>query len=45
MPGLSADLVLLGGDIEAVAAQDIGAMGIALTVAGGRVTHRTAGFA
>ena len=45
VPGLSADLVLLGGDIEAVAAQDIGAMGIAKTVAGGRVTHRTAGFA
>ena len=45
VPGLAADLVLLDGDIEAMAAQDLGAMGIVLTVAGGRITHRGKGFA
>ena len=43
--GLAADLVLLDGDIEAVAAGDIGRMGIALTVCGGRITHQGPGFA
>ena len=43
--GLAADLVLLDGDIEAVAAGDIGQMGIALTICGGKVTHQGAGFA
>jgi predicted amidohydrolase YtcJ len=38
VPGLAGDLVLLGGDIETVAAQDIAGIGIALTVCGGRVT-------
>lgn len=45
MPGLCADFVLLGDDIETVPADQIGAMGIALTVAGGRITHQGAGFA
>jgi predicted amidohydrolase YtcJ len=42
--GLAADLVLLDGDIEAVASGDIGQMGIALTICGGNVTHQRAGF-
>ena len=42
--GLAADLVLLGGDIEAVAADQIGRVGIALTVCGGRITHQATGF-
>ncbi|PZQ95591.1 MAG: hydrolase [Cereibacter sphaeroides] len=40
VPGLAGDLVLLGGDIEAAAPGAVGAMGIALTVCGGRITHR-----
>jgi hypothetical protein len=39
VPGLAADLVLLGGDIEATRAEAVGGMGIALTVCGGRITH------
>ena len=42
--GMAADLVLIEGDIETVAADQIGNMGIALTVAGGRITHRGPGF-
>ena len=34
-PGMAADLVLLDGDIEAVEAQGIGSIGVALTVCGG----------
>ncbi len=45
VPGLAGDLLLLGGDIEATAPGDIGAMGIALTVCGGRITHQAPGFA
>ncbi len=45
MPGLAADLVLLDGDIEAFAADQLGALGIALTIAGGQITHRGSGFA
>jgi predicted amidohydrolase YtcJ len=37
--GLAADLVLIDGDIEAIPAEKIGGTGIALTVAGGRVTY------
>lgn len=37
--GMAADLVLIDGDIEAIPAESIGATGIALTIAGGRVTH------
>ena len=37
--GLAADLVLIDGDIEAIPAERLGQTGIALTTAGGRVTH------
>ena len=37
--GMAADLVLIDGDIEAIPAERIGQTGIALTIAGGRVTH------
>ncbi|MBL9073332.1 amidohydrolase [Tabrizicola sp.] len=37
--GMAADLVLIDGDIEAIPAEEIGRTGIALTIAGGRVTH------
>jgi predicted amidohydrolase YtcJ len=43
--GLAADLVLIDGDIEAIPAGQIGATGIALTVAGGRVTYAAEDFA
>ena len=45
IPGLAADLVLIDGDIESIPAGRIGATGIVLTVAGGRITHQAAGFA
>ena len=38
--GLAADLVLLDGDIEATAPDAVGAMNVALTVCGGRITHQ-----
>ena len=44
-PGLAADLVLIDGDIESIPPGGIGATGIALTVAGGRITHQMPGFA
>ena len=44
MPGLAADLVLIDGDIEAVGPADLGQTGIALTVSGGRITHRSGRF-
>lgn len=37
--GMAADLVLIDGDIEAIPAEQLGRTGIALTIAGGRVTH------
>ena len=43
--GLAADLVLIDGDIESVAAGDLGQTGIALTIAGGNITHQGIGFA
>lgn len=43
-PGLAADLVLLGGDLESAAPGTFDQIGIALTVAGGRITHRAPGF-
>lgn len=43
-PGLAADLVLIDGDIEAVPAAQLGQTAIALTIAGGKVTHQGAGF-
>lgn len=39
-PGLAADLVMIDGDIEAIAPEKIGQMGIALTVSGGRITYQ-----
>ena len=43
--GMAGDLVLIDGDIEAIPRDGIGATGIALTVAGGRITHQAAEFA
>jgi len=43
--GLAGDLVLLGGDIEAVPAEGLADLGIALTVCDGRITHQAADFA
>lgn len=43
--GMAADLVLIDGDIEAIPADRIGQAGIALTIAGGRVTHDPAKIA
>jgi predicted amidohydrolase YtcJ len=37
--GLLADLVLLSGDIEAVAPNEIAALSVALTICDGRITH------
>ncbi len=45
VPGLAADLVLLGGDLESRDAQDFDRLGIALTITGGRITHLAPGFA
>ena len=42
--GLAADLVLIDGDIEAIPAERLGKTGIALTIAGGRVTHDPSGM-
>ena len=42
--GLAADLVLIDGDIESVNAADLGKTGIALTIAGGQITHQGPGF-
>ena len=42
--GLAADLVLLDGDIEAAEVGSLAGMEIALTVAGGRITHQAASF-
>ncbi|WP_445678797.1 amidohydrolase [Radicibacter daui] len=38
-PGLAADLVMLGGDIEATEPGEIPALGVALTICGGRIIH------
>ena len=38
-PGMAADIVLLSGDIEATRPKDVAGLGIAMTIAGGRVTH------
>lgn len=37
--GLAADVAVLGGDIEAVAPEDIPSLGVDLTICGGRITH------
>lgn len=44
-PGYLADLVVLSGDIEAVDPAEIGAMGVAMTVCGGRVVWDAAEMA
>lgn len=38
-PGLAADVVVLSGDIEAVAPEAIAAMAVDLTICGGRIVH------
>lgn len=43
--GMAGDLVLIDGDIEAIPAYQIGVTGIALTVAGGKITHQGTGIA
>jgi predicted amidohydrolase YtcJ len=45
VPGLAADLVLIDGDLESEPAERIGALGVALTVAEGRIIHQAADFA
>ena len=42
--GLAADIVVIDGDIEAIAPADLGTTAIALTIAGGRITHRGMGM-
>ncbi len=44
-PGMAADLVLIDGDFEAVSPADFDQLGIALTIAGGRITHQAPGIA
>ena len=39
-PGMAADIVVLSGDIEATAPEGVSGLAVALTIAGGRVTHR-----
>jgi predicted amidohydrolase YtcJ len=43
--GLAADAVVIDGDIEAIPGGALGGTGISLTLSGGRITHRGAGFA
>lgn len=38
VPGLAADIVMIDGDIEATSPESISSLGIALTIAGGRIT-------
>lgn len=42
--GMAADAVVIDGDVTQVPAASLGETGISLTVSGGRVTHRGAGF-
>ncbi len=42
--GLAADLVVVDGDIEAVASFELGSVGVVLTVSGGRITHMAGGL-
>ncbi len=42
--GLAADVVVIDGDIEAIAPANLGMTGIAMTVSGGRITYQRAGF-
>ncbi|MDQ1850067.1 amidohydrolase [Gemmobacter fulvus] len=40
VPGLAADLVMIDGDIEALAPEALGQTGVALTICGGRITYQ-----
>jgi predicted amidohydrolase YtcJ len=44
-PGLAGDLVLIDGDIETTAPEDLDRLVIAMTIAGGRITHQIPGIA
>ncbi len=44
MAGLAADLVMIDGDIESIAPEALGETGIALTIAGGKVTYEGVRF-
>jgi predicted amidohydrolase YtcJ len=37
---MAADIVVLSGDIEAARPEDVAGLGIALTIAGGRITYQ-----
>ncbi|QYK41071.1 MAG: amidohydrolase [Paracoccaceae bacterium] len=41
--GLAADVVVVDGDVEAIPPHELGATGIAMTIAGGRITHQLPG--
>ena len=41
-PGMLADLVMLSGDIEATAPEEIASLGITMTICDGRITHEAA---
>ncbi len=43
--GMAADLALLDADVEAIHPGSLGAAAVAMTVAGGRITHAAAAFA
>ena len=45
VPGLAADVVVIDGDFEQVAPESFDQLGIALTIAGGIITHQGQGFA
>lgn len=40
--GYLADVVVLGGDIDAVPPSEIDKLGVAMTICGGRITHERA---
>ena len=44
-PGMMADVVVLDADIESLNPAQIGTMGIAMTLCGGRITYAAEGFA
>jgi len=44
-PGLAADIVVLDGDVESTAPEDLGKLGISITICDGRKTYCGRGFA
>ena len=40
IPGMAADVVMIDGDVETLAPEDLGTTAIALTICGGRITHQ-----